>query len=60
MDDFICLFNSEFDADKCFVFQIKNTSPKTLQLSILVLLITSNEDNHFIVKSTPFIYTLTI
>ena len=30
MDDFICLFNSEFDADKCFVFQIKNTSPKTL------------------------------
>ena len=53
VDDIICLFNSEFDADKFFVFlnqrhsKIKFTIEKQTksQLSILDLLITCKGDN---------------
>ena len=53
VDDIICLFNSESDADKVFVFlnechgKIKFTIGKQTQnqLSFLDLLITSNGDN---------------
>ena len=53
VDDIICLFNSESDADKFFVF-LNQRHPKTKftiekqtenQLSFLDLLITSNENN---------------
>ena len=53
VDDIICLFNSESDADKFFVFlnqqhtKIKFTNEKQTenQLSFLDLLITSNGDD---------------
>ena len=53
MDDILCLFNSESDADKVFVFlnqrhpKIKFTIGKQTEnkLSFLDLLITSNGDN---------------
>ena len=69
--DIICLFNSESDADKFFVFlnqrhpKIKFTIEKQTknQLSFLDLLTICNGDNfliQFIEKSTPLAYTLTI
>ena len=71
VDDIICLFNSEYDADKFFVFlnqrhrKIKFTIEKQTenQLSSLDLLITSMVTIfklQFIGKSTPLVYTLTI
>ena len=72
VDDIICLFNCESDADKFFVFlnqrhpKIKFTIEKQTenQLSFLDLLITVTMVTifklQFIGKSTPLVYTLTI